>query len=373
MSKKGENIYKRKDKRWEARYIKGYSSNGAAQYGYCYGKTYSEAKEKVSIAKAALMSNSPLSGESSRKRFSVYCDEWLRFNKLRVKESTLVKYTTILEKHIKPRLGGYSISKVNNAVTVKFTEDLLYVERLSPKTIKDILVVLNSILKYSAKEYSGILPKAELFYPKSTKKEMRVLSKEEQTRFIEFLLKDTDECKFGTLFALLTGIRIGEICALKWENISLKDGTVSITSTVQRLKSLDGSSDNKTKIVISDPKSNTSARIIPLTDFVLGLCQKFKADNSAYILSGRADKIIEPRTLQYKMDSYTKACGFEGVHFHTLRHTFATRCVEVGFEIKSLSEILGHASPRITLERYVHSSLELKRKNMDKLEIYSFA
>ena len=234
-------------------------------------------------------------------------------------------------------------------------------------------MVLNSILKYSAKEYSGILPKAELFCPKSTKKEMRVLSKEEQTRFIEFLLKDTDECKFGTLFALLTGIRIGEICALKWENISLKDGTVSITSTVQRLKSFDGSSDNKTKIVISDPKSNTSARIIPLTDFVLGLCQKFKADNSAYILSGRADKIIEPRTLQYKMDSYTKACGFEGVHFHTLRHTFATRCVEVGFEIKSLSEILGHASPRITLERYVHSSLELKRKNMDKLEIYSFA
>ena len=137
---------------------------------------------------------------------------------------------------------------------------------------------------------------------------------------------------------------------------------------MQRLRDFDVNRTAKTKIVISGPKSNTSARIIPLSNFAIDLCKKFKPSSpTAYILSGSSAEFIEPRTLQYKMEKYTKDCGLADVHFHTLRHTFATRCVEVGFEIKSLSEILGHASPQITLERYVHSSLELKRNNMNKV------
>ena len=197
---------------------------------------------------------------------------------------------------------------------------------------------------------------------------MRVLSKEEQIKFIQYLLTDTDECKFGTLLALLTGMRIGEICALKWENISLNDGIIKITSTMQRLSNFEENRNSKTKIIISDPKSDNSVRIIPLSNSSIEICKKFKASSpSAYVLSGSSSCFVEPRTLQYKMEKYTKDCSLENVHFHTLRHTFATRCVEVGFEIKSLSEILGHSTPQITLERYVHSSLELKRNNMNKL------
>ncbi len=371
MSKKGENIYKRKDKRWEARYIKSYTSDGTARYGYCYGKTYREAKDKVERAKAALLMNIPSPEQGRRKRFSFYCDEWLRLNKIRVKESTYIKYNTTVEKHIKTRLGGCFIQALSTSLIEQFAQELLYEEELSPKTVKDILIVLNSILKYSARQYRGVFPNVEIYYPKNPIKEMRVLSREEQRRFIEYLLEDIDECKFGTLLAMLTGMRIGEICALRWENICLENGTIKVTSTMQRLKILDADSTSKTKVVISDPKSDSSARIIPLSKFTIELCEKFRVSNSsAFVLTGSETVFVEPRTLQYKMGKYTKACGLTDVHFHTLRHTFATRCVEVGFEIKSLSEILGHSSPQITLERYVHSSLELKRDNMNKVVMF---
>lgn len=369
MSKKGENIYKRKDKRWEARYIKGYDPDGSARYGYCYGKTYREAKEKVERAKAALLTNVPAPDNSRRRRFTYYCDEWLRLNKIKVKEATYVKYNTIVEKHIKAKLGGCFIQALSTALIEQFTQELLFEDELAPKTTKDILVVLNSILKYSARQYTGVFPHVEIFYPKDPKKEMRVLTKDEQIQFVQYLYKDMDECKFGTLLALLTGMRIGEICALKWESISLEEQIIKIKSTMQRLHDYESLDSGKTKIVISSPKSDTSARIIPLTDYITNLCRKYIAVPSAYVLTGRSNRFIEPRTLQYKMEKYVKECNLSGVHFHTLRHTFATRCVEVGFEIKSLSEILGHSSPKITLERYVHSSLELKRDNMNKLPV----
>ena len=196
------------------------------------------------------------------------------------------------------------------------------------------------------------------------------------------------------LLALLTGLRVGEICALRWSDISLSHQTLCIRQTMQRLKNIEnageskgpensqrpentenaedreGTAAGKTRILISAPKSNTSVRVIPLNRELTELCRKWKPLNpKAYVLTGEEKRYMEPRTLQYRMERYTKACGLEGVHFHTLRHSFATRCVEAGFEMKSLSEILGHSSPRITLERYVHSSLELKRENMDRLTL----
>jgi len=166
---------------------------------------------------------------------------------------------------------------------------------------------------------------------------------------------------------MLTGMRIGEVCALRWADISLTDRTIRVHSTMQRLKNYDETSTAKTKIVVTTPKTDTSFRIIPLTHFAAELCRSMDPhDPEAYILTGTA-QFMEPRVLQYRFKKHTAACGLEGMHFHALRHTFATRCVEVGFEIKSLSEILGHASTAITLERYVHTSIELKRANMDKL------
>lgn len=353
MPKKEEIIYKRKDNCW------------VAQHGYGYCKT----KGKAEYAKAALIMHE-ISAQLQRKKFSHYCDEWLRLNKIRIKESTYVKYNTIIEKRIKPKLGNFVIDELSSLIVEQFTYELLYEEKLSPKTVKDILIVLNSILKYSSRHHQGIFPNVEIYYPKPVKKEMRVLNKDEQMHLVNYLLTDTDRFKFATLLSLLTGMRIGEICALRAENIYLEEKIIKITSTMQRIHALDDNSKAKTKIIITEPKSDTSLRIIPLSDFTLNLCKKYiPHESTAFILSNSSSKIIEPRTLQYKMKKYCEDCGLKDVHFHTLRHTFATRCVEVGFEIKSLSEILGHSSPQITLERYVHSSLQLKRDNMNKLVI----
>jgi integrase len=369
---KGENIFKRKDGRWEARYIKCYELSGKIKYGFCYGKTYKEAKEKVAKCKAALISENPYPETGSRHRFGFYCDEWLRISRNHIKESTYVKYTATLERHIKPKLGCCFPSGVTTRLVEVFSDELLYEDELSPKTVKDILVTLRSILKYTAKQFPSPLSAVDITYPKEKKKEMRVLSHDEQERFVTYLLRDMDECKFGILLALFTGIRIGELCALQWDVISLKEKTIKIRSTMQRLRDLEMAAQTKTKIVIGSPKSDSSSRTIPLTDYTAKLCARMRSQNpAAFVLTGTS-AYMEPRTLQYRLEKYTKECGLEGIHFHTFRHTFATRCVEVGFEIKSLSEILGHATTTITLDRYVHSSIDMKRDNMSKLAAAGF-
>lgn len=370
MSRKGENIFKRKDGRWEARYIKGYELSGKIRYGFCYGQTYREAKEKAMRCKAALLNNTPLPATNRRLRFSCFCEEWLELEREKVKDSTYVKYNTILIKHILPKLGGCFPREISTRLTERFKHELLE-EGLSTKTVKDILVVLRAILKHTAKQYPGTFPSVEVNCPKEPKKEARVLDLEEQRRFISYLQTDMDECKFGILLSLLTGIRIGELCAMRWENISLQDRTVHVSATMQRLKNLNNSEEKRTKVVISSPKSYASTRTIPLTENAVRLCMQFDRHcPSAFLLTG-SERHMEPRLLQKRLAKYTRECGLEGVHFHTIRHTFATRCVEAGFEIKSLSEILGHADTSITLGRYVHSSMELKRSNMDKLTFSS--
>ncbi len=367
MARKGENIFKRKDGRWEARYIKGYELSGKIRYGFCYGKTYKEAKEKVTRCRAALLAGTPVPVAHNRHRFAFFCQEWLRLEKGRVKESTYGKYDTILTKHILPKLGGCFPLGITTQLAEQFKQELLG-EGLSAKTVRDILTVLRSILKYTASQFSSIFPTVAITYPKEQKKEARVLDLEEQKRLVAYLQTDMDECKFGVLLALLTGLRIGELCALRWENISLKNRSLHVTATMQRLRDYEGTGDGKTKVTIGRPKSDTSIRTIPLTESAVRLCGEFDPHCPAAFLLTGTEHFMEPRQLQKRLARYTKECGLEGVHFHTIRHTFATRCVEAGFELKSLSEILGHADTSITLNRYVHSSMEMKRENMDKLE-----
>ena len=364
MARRGENIYKRKDNRWEGRYVCGYDDNGKAKIGYVYARTYREVREKLQQAKASGKVSLP----KEKNKFSNYCEEWLVLARNRVKESTYVKYFRVVHKHLIPELGRYAPEAISTILIESFSNKLLITDGLSPKTVKDILVVLRAVLKYMNKQRGGNLNDIEIIYPKEEPKEMLVMNKEEQTRFLRCLLTDMDEVKFGIIMVLLTGMRIGEICALKWQDINLKAGIININQTMQRLADLSEGAENKTKILIGNTKSAHSMRVIPLPEYGVTLCRKMQPGNpEAYVLTGEVQRFMEPRTLQNKLKKITTACNLKGVHFHTLRHTFATRCVEVGFEIKSLSEILGHANTRITLDRYVHSSLELKRANMEKL------
>jgi integrase len=172
----------------------------------------------------------------------------------------------------------------------------------------------------------------------------------------------------GVLLSLYTGIRIGELCALRWENIDLTEKTMRINSTMQRIPDFTGGA-AKTQVTITSPKSKCSVRTIPLPDFLAALLASFAAQPKAFLLTGEKLRFVEPRTVQNRFKAYIKACGIESANFHCLRHTFATRCVELGFDVKTLSEILGHSSVNITLGRYVHSSLDLKRTNMAKLTL----
>ena len=156
---------------------------------------------------------------------------------------------------------------------------------------------------------------------------------------------------------------MGELCALRWEDYNKDEKIIHICRTLQRIQCNNGII--RTQVLIAEPKSSCSERIIPVPEFVCNLLDDAE-QISGYILTGN-DSYIEPRTMQNRFKAVLQKCNIPNAKFHTLRHTFATRCVELGFDIKSLSEILGHANVNITLNRYVHPSMELKRKNMDKL------
>ena len=363
----GENIYKRKDGRWEARYAKGRDESGRIIYGFCYGRTYSAAKEKAEKAKQQ-NTQEKLPEKRQMDSLGSLCEEWLSINRLRLKESTYVKYQSSIRKYIKPNLGTLAPGKLDTEAINQFTSELLYTHGLSPKTVKDILLLLHSILKYANKQALGISAAPEIIYPKDSPTEMRVLSTDEQAQVTNYLLTDLNDCKLGTLLALWTGVRIGELCALRWDHICLDSACIRIDATMQRLKDTRPDTSTKTRVLIDTPKSMAAVRVIPINPQAVELCRRIQPQSpTAFVLTG-TQKYMEPRVLQYHFQRYMADCGLKGVHFHTLRHTFATRCVEVGFEIKSLSEILGHANTAITLNRYVHCSMTLKRENMKKLQ-----
>lgn len=364
MARQRKNIYERNKRWWEYRYEKDRSSARKTKHGYSYSKSHKGGKQKVTGV-GTTSTELPLH-QQAPELFEVYCDAWLNEKSASIKQSTYVKYEIIIEKHIKPFLGGYYFSEITEKHFLGFEDQLA--KNLSSKTIRDILTVLKAVFKFVQKKRHLYNTEFDFPMPRVVRYEMRVLSEEEEKKLIRYLLCTIDACKFGIVLSTMTGLRIGEICALKWENISIPDGTLKVDSTLQRLKTSSKEA-HKTVVVTGTPKSSASVRTIPMTKECIELCIKMVAEPDAFVLTGTTD-YMEPRALQYRLKKYTTDCGLQDVHFHTLRHTFATRCVEAGFEIKSLSEILGHSSTTVTLDRYVHSSMQLKRANMDKLSSY---
>lgn len=361
MSKRGENIYKRKDGRWEGRYIKCRTLQGKIQYGYVYGKSYSEAKAKLKEN-----ASTPIRASTNQMaQFTLYGEilkVWLLSAKNRVKESTISRYNHIVQRHIQPFLGNYQISEIGAALLEEYIDYLLQHGRLdgsgglSPKSVADIIVVIKSSMRYAQENGYRINCSTTGLSVKRSKKDMRVLSKKEQQQLECVLMQDTDLTKFMVLLCLYTGIRIGEACALRWEHLQLDSGILKVRETMQRIQAPQNIA-AKTRVIITEPKSACSKRDIPLPKFLIQYAAQFQTERKAFVLTGETDQFIEPRTLQNRFRNYVKASGIEHANYHALRHTFATRCVELGFEIKSLSEILGHSNVNITLNKYVHSSI----------------
>lgn len=371
MSRKGENIYKRKDGRWEARYIKSRTPAGKAIYGYVYAKTYRVVKAKLHEA----VSNSQLpivdSSNNSSDLFVSVATEWFNNIKPQIKESTENKYQNLLKSYILPAYGKKTLESITYDFIESQCNSLLQSggkkgTGLSPKTVADVLSVIRNILKFAIRKDKYVPCDGSAIQVKQISKGMRVLSKTEQEKLCQYIYLEPDPYNIGILICLFTGLRIGEICALRWEDISFSDQTLFVHNTLQRVqnKTANGS---KTKIVITTPKSSCSIRTIPIPDSLIKILASHKTSTIGYLLTNSETKFVEPRTMQNKFKKALKQSGIEPANFHAIRHTFATRCIELGFDVKSLSEILGHATVNITMNRYVHPTLELKKENMKKL------
>lgn len=362
MPRRRDGIYHRKDGLWEARYVKEVDLTGKKKYGSVYGHSYKEAREKRqdALIHIVLYQKPPSARRITVKELAA---EWLLVNQSRLKPSTCQRYQGFLKKHLEGSLGAMEVLYVTTVTIHQFSMERLS-SGLAPQTVNAILTMLHSILKYGHRQYQ--LPLPEIIYLSVEKKEMRVLSQEEQKKLVAYLMQDLDACKLGVLVALYTGLRVGELCALKWEDI-WKDN-ITVRRTMQRLKkdNTDG-----TELHIGSPKTKTSLRTIPIPSFLQEQIEPFRKPDlmESYFLASKPGEVIEPRTMQYRFHRYLEEAGIDKANFHSLRHTFATRCVEAGFEIKSLSEVLGHANVQTTLNKYVHSSFDLKRTNMELLSL----
>lgn len=362
MPRRGDNIYKRKDNRWEGRYACGYTSEGKTKYHSVYGKTYGEVKEKMKQILQKRQKTSNNIGMTVKELF----DEWILSISIRTKESTIENYKMKIRKHLLPDFGRMKFEMLNTKIIQVYVQQKLK-SGLSARYVADILIVFKSMAKYVSREYDCYNPLANVALPKvSRKSSVRILDKNEQQKLTEYLSANKNRVSLGILIAMYTGLRIGELCALRWRDINLSERTLTVRNTIQRINNPDGSS--ATRIVITKPKSAASERIIPLPGGLIEILTDFKTEKESFVLSG--SKIpVEPRTMQYRFSSVLKKNGIPSVHFHSLRHLFATNCIKLGFDIKTLSEILGHSSVEITLNLYVHSSFEQKFSCMKRISI----
>lgn len=366
MGRHGENIRKRGDGRWEARYMAYDKEKGEKVCRSVYGHTYEEVKKKrasVSELSAVLERTENASGQETNAAkdidFGTAAREWLAAVRLAQKPSTFEKYSFIYHSYLEKAFGGMMLLQVTEKAA---GGSLASCGALSESLQKSIYGVLNGILRYAAGQYHVALPEIKKPSVKTCWKEAGTFTKSEQTKLLAVLCADMDRFRLGVLLCLFTGLRLGELCALKWSDIDLADKTLTVRRTVQRLYVENAAT--KTLLVETFPKSGNSKRRIPLQDAVITLLNDFR-NAKEYVFGG--DKPLDPRTMQNHYKKILNEAGVDYKNFHTLRHTYATNCIEGGTDVKSLSEMLGHSSVKITLNYYVHPSMDTKRMYADSL------
>lgn len=297
-----------------------------------------------------------------RKNFRVVTEEWLKYKKNTVKKSTYYNYSYSVEKYLYPKFADQDITQIKDYND--FIEKLT--DTLAPKTVRDIITKLKEIINFYEEEHNTKLNIKKMSLPKMNKKEIQILSNKEKQKLEKYCIEQNSLKSLGILICLNTGLRIGEVCALRWENIDFESKKIHIEKTIERIYSKE---ENKTIVIIDTPKSITSVRTIPINSKLYNILKQIrgKSKKTDFVLAGSSEHYVEPRNYQYHFKEILKRSKVKKYKFHTLRHTFATNCIEVGMDIKSLSEILGHADVSITLNIYVHSSDKAKRKYLEKI------
>lgn len=355
MARHGENIRKRKDGRWEGRCSVYSAEKGKRVYYSVYGKNYEEVQQKMAAKKNFIRDQ--IEKDGTEIAFAEAAQGWLAQIKEKRKPSTYIKYSLVYQKYVEERFEDAALDQMTDSFVRERLSDAS-----SDSVRKSVYSVLKQILKYASVHYSLMI--TPLGNPDSEyhNKPVKVLSRGEQRLLIPVLYCKMNLFKMAVLLVLLTGLRLGELCALKWTDIDFENKILAVNRTVQRLYA----EGYRTKTILMEtaPKSEHSIREIPLSAMLSELLAKFQ-NGKEYIFGG--NKPMEPRTMQYHFKGILKEAGLPDMNFHILRHTFSTNCIEDGMDVKSLSEMLGHSDVQITLNRYVHPSMDTKRKYMDSL------
>lgn len=371
MARHGENIYKRKDGRYEGRYVIGKKPNGKTRFGYIYARRYAEARRLLIQKKAAYSVQSDRELQPRLYTLAEWLPKWMERELLgTVKVSSYQTYCYQWRCHLLPSLGQYFLTQLTSGMIQEFLNGLESMG-LSFNTIKGVYRLLASAMRAAMEEGAiskNPCKKIKLKLRQGERAEQRVLSRSEQARIRSACTTDD----LPALLSLYTGMRLGEVCALKWSDIQWEQHTITVARTAQRVAHTGGGASNaKTLLLLGSPKSAHSHRVLPVPAFLIERLKAYLAacPTAEYVFSTTA-QAAEPRTLQRRLHRLLLRLGITRAHFHTLRHSFATRLMELGIDIKTVSALLGHSSARTTLDFYAHSLFEQQRLAIEQLAAY---
>lgn len=299
------------------------------------------------------------------KTMSQIADLWKEEKRQFVKKSTFAAYSLIVETHLMPTFGN--LTEIAEKDVQEFVLNKLN-KGLSQKTIKDILIVLRMILKYGAKKNYCVYSPIDVIFPTDRdRQELEVLSIANQKKIMRYVEENFTFRNLGIFICLSTGIRIGEICALTWEDIDIDSGVIHIRKTIQRIY-IREKGVRHTELLIDTPKTATSIRDIPMTKDLLSVLKPIrKVVNGQYFVLTNEAHPTEPRTYRNYYKKLLDKLGIPPIKFHGLRHSFATRCIESHCDYKTVSVILGHSNISTTLNLYVHPNMEQKKRCIDRM------
>ena len=301
----------------------------------------------------------------SNKTIREIAEAWKEYKRPYVKQSTMAAYVLILENHVLPEFGDNDSLHEHDvqAFVLKKIE-----HGLSVKSVKDILIVLKMVMKFGVKNEWMNHYEWDIKFPvNSQPKELEVLSVANHKKILDYVQHNFTFMSLGIYISLSTGLRIGEICALKWSDINVADGKITVQRTIERIYMVEGEKKH-TQLVINTPKTVNSCREIPISKELLAMVKPMKKVVNAdfYVLTNE-DKPTEPRTYRNYYNRLMEKLEIPKLKYHGLRHSFATRCIEAGCDYKTVSVLLGHSNISTTLNLYVHPNMEQKKRCINKM------